>query len=189
MEEIWKDIDGYEGYYQISNIGRVKSLARESKSKAVSTQIRAEKVMKNGITIWGYPKIVLQLNGKTKTISIHRLVAKHFVSTIDGKNVVNHIDGNKTNNVFTNLEWVTIGENQKHAYDIGLRVAPFKGKFGKNHNTSKPILKISIDGDIVARYECTREAEEELGFYTNSKISDCANGKRKTAYGFKWKYE
>ena len=113
MTEVWKDIKGYEGLYQISNLGRVKSLAHlHGKSKKL---IRKEKIMQCVIGIKGYLYCGLSKNGLTKRYRVHRLVAEAFIANPNELPQVNHIDGDKLNNSINNLEWVTKGENNRHA--------------------------------------------------------------------------
>ena len=108
MEEIWKDIEGYEGLYQVSNLGRIKRL------KGVGC--RKERVLKSS-PVKGYSSVALWSYCKFKAISIHRAVALAFIPNPDNKEEVNHIDGIKTNNRVDNLEWNTRKENIKHAID------------------------------------------------------------------------
>ena len=115
MREEWKDIEGYEGLYQISNKGRVKSLIPSNRSKNGKFILKLTKV-KNF-----YYTVTLYKNGASSSKKVHRLVAEAFLPRIAGKDIVNHLDGNKRNNWITNLEWVTFGENLKHAYEKGLR--------------------------------------------------------------------
>ena len=109
--EIWKDIQEYEGLYQISNYGRVKSL-RDNKGNY------REKIIKSRPSKNGYIIINLSKNGKAKTFKIHRLVSIHFIPNPENKPQVNHKDGNKLNNSVSNLEWVTASENSLHATHI-----------------------------------------------------------------------
>lgn len=110
MREIWKDIEGYEGLYQISNLGRVKSFKRYSEGKI----LKARKVTK------GYLQVTLLKNGKGKNKKVHRLVAQAFIMNPNNCPQVNHINGNKTDNTVQNLEWVTNKENVQHAWNNGL---------------------------------------------------------------------
>lgn len=120
MIEEWRDIKGYEGLYQISNLGRVKSLNRVVIcSNGTSHKIK-EKILKNGYMTSGYLFVVLRKDDKSKNHSIHRLVAKAFIPNPKNCTDVNHIDGNKQNNCLYNLEWCTRSENLKHAVNIGL---------------------------------------------------------------------
>ena len=120
-EEIWKDIEGYEGYYQISNTGRVKSLERDIFSATTGEKInhRYEHIKAPVNNTDGYPSIKLCVNGVNKTIAIHRLVAQAFVPNPDGKLEVNHIDMDRTNNNSDNLEWVSHEENVAHSVKYG----------------------------------------------------------------------
>ena len=106
--EAWKDSEGYEGLYQVSSLGRVRSLPRASTAGKVLVM-----PIKNG-----YPTVCLSKNNEKKTRQVHRLVAEAFISNTQGKTEVNHIDGNKTNNAIENLEWVTRSENESHAYRV-----------------------------------------------------------------------
>ena len=125
MEEIWKDIKGYEGYYQISNLGRVKSLSRKYSPK--------ERILKNQYDKDGYYEIGLTKNKKKQYFRVHRLVAQAFIFNIKNKPQVNHKNGIKDDNRVENLEWCTNQENEKHAYNIGLKHA----LIGENNGSSK----------------------------------------------------
>lgn len=133
-KEIWKEIKGYEGYYSVSNKGRVKSLERV----VPHDEGRGERVIKERIiTNWvsnGYHNVSFSVDGKVTKHKVHRLVAAAFIPNHEDKFTVNHIDGDKTNNEVSNLEWATLSENNKHAYDTGLYTT-----FGENQPTS--ILK------------------------------------------------
>lgn len=124
--EIWKDIKGYEGLYQVSNLGRVKSLARKViKAYGAEHNLKEKLRVINSDNV-GYQVVRLH-NGKGKTFKVHRLVAKAFLGEPNGLEV-NHIDGDKSNNKVENLEYCTRGENLKHCWDNGLRhfVKPYK---------------------------------------------------------------
>ena len=112
--ELWKDIKGYEGLYQVSNLGRVKSL--KNKSNHIN-----EIILKQGKDRKkGYMNVSLSVNSKTKTFKVHKLVATHFIPNIDNKLQVNHKNGDKSDNRVINLEWVTCKENIKHAWNNNL---------------------------------------------------------------------
>jgi hypothetical protein len=121
MEE-WKDIEGYEGLYQVSNHGRVKSF-----------KYGKEKILKGSITTKGYLQVYLHKDNKIKRFNGHRLIAIHFIPNPDNKPQVNHIDGNKLNNNISNLEWNTQSENLNHAFDTGLKISVK----GEHHVLSK----------------------------------------------------
>lgn len=107
MKEIWKDIINYEGLYQISNFGNIRSSY-------------TNKLLKPSEDKFGYVRFSAIKDKKQKTLRIHRLVALYFIPNKNNYSQINHIDGNKSNNHYTNLEWCTDSENKKHAYKIGL---------------------------------------------------------------------
>lgn len=120
QNEVWKDIEGYEGIYQVSNLGRIKSLDRKVRSRWGLMKQKGI-VLKSRICN-GYVLICLSKNGKNKDVSVHRVIAKSWVpGRTDAKNEVNHIDGDKTNNSVDNLEWCDRRHNIQHSIRIGLR--------------------------------------------------------------------
>lgn len=169
MEEIWKDIEGYERMYQVSNMGNVRSLNYNQ-----TKEIKVLKPSNNR----GYKLVVLSKNGKTKTYSVHKLVATHFIPNPNSLPIINHIDEDKTNNCVSNLEWCT----QQYNINYGNR----NKKVG--HKLSKPIIQLTPNNEIVKKWDGLTVIKQELGF-NEGNISMCANGKRKTAYGYIWKYE
>lgn len=127
MNKIWKNIKGFEGLYQVSNYGEIKSLA---KKKGWAT--KGETILKQKTTQLGYKTIVLSRNTKPFYLSVHRIVASAFIKNPLSKKQVNHKDGSKINNLYTNLEWATSSENLKHAFRIGI-----KNMKGDRHNNRK----------------------------------------------------
>ena len=120
-DEIWKDINNYEGWYQISNHGRVRSLDRYITYKNGRNVLTKGKILKTGVNCKsGRPQVSLQKDGKVRGFYIYRLVAEHFVHNEDPEHnvTVNHIDGDITNNYYKNLEWCSQSENEKHSYDV-----------------------------------------------------------------------
>lgn len=117
MDEVWRDIKDFEGLYEISNLGRVKSLP-----KWMGNYYSTEKVLKPKLDRYGYQKVTL-CNGQNvrKYATIHRLVATAFIENTEGLNTVNHIDGDKLNNKVDNLEWMSNRENINHAWGMGLK--------------------------------------------------------------------
>ena len=139
--EIWKSIIGYEGLYEVSNHGNVRSVERLIiYSKNRGTHLHKSKNRKKSINGVGYYQVDLSKEGKRKCICVHRCVAEVFCEKINGKNVINHIDGNYLNNYYLNLEWVTPKENYWHAV-IGGSI----NKYGENHFASKLTNKDAND--------------------------------------------
>jgi hypothetical protein len=133
MKEIWKPIKGYEGRYEVSNLGRVKSLDRKSKNKATPEMIVKGRLIKDCNTN-GYRTLRLSLRNVPKMFYVHRLVCSAFVENPNNKKTVNHIDGDKTNNHYSNLEWTSLAENIRHANKAGLRI-------NINRKTGKQLTK------------------------------------------------
>ena len=132
MQEIWKDIENYEGCYQVSNLGRVRSLTRKVKTFNGFRTTKGQ-LLKPLKTNTNYYRVDLKRNQKDKYISIHRLVAQAFIPNPNNYPVINHIDGDTSNNAVTNLEWCTQSHNIKEAYRVG-RAKPTSGCFKKGHN-------------------------------------------------------
>ena len=175
MKEIWKDIPGFENLYQVSNLGRVKSLPKPTNNQFSMKEIILKPVKFSN----GY----LNVNLKGKFIGVHRLVALTFLENKNNLPIVNHKDGNKTNNNINNLEWCTASENLSHAYKTGLKIAT------SNH-LKKKILQYDKKRNFIKEWESTKEIEKELKIY-HSAISNCCKNKLhyNTAGGFKWKYK
>ena len=178
QNETWKDIKGYEGRYQVSNMGRVKSLERTATVKNGSKRTIRGRILKPFSDRDGYLRAVLcNGGGKKKKFFVHRLVCEAFLENTENKPCVNHIDENKTNNTVSNLEWCTVAENNAH----GTRNA----RSAKARR--KPVGQYTRDGKLVKVWQSTIEVERQLG-YAQSNISAAARGKLKTAYGYVWKY-
>lgn len=151
MEEIWKDIRGYEGLYQVSNLGRIKSLNYNN--------TKQEKILKGSQDKSGYRLAGLCKDGKVSAKRIHRLVAEAFIPKLENKTEVNHIDGNKKNNCINNLEWCDRKENMKHAAKNGL--SGFKN--GKDNINAKEILQYDLKENFIKMWHCIADIEKELG--------------------------
>ena len=151
MEEIWKQVEGFGGIYFVSNLGRVKSTQRTQEYSDGRVYTYPEKVLKQSTPKTGkgagYMAAHFYYNTIRETVSVHRLVATYFVDNPDSKGVVNHIDGNKSNNVFSNLEWVTYAENNAHALETGLKEQTPSGYKSKLSKLSKEARE-----DIIANY-------------------------------------
>lgn len=167
IEENWKDIKGYEGFYQISNLGNVRSLPRNG-------TINKSRILKPN-NVKNYLQVSLQKHGETKYQKVHRLVADTFIPNPNNYPQVNHIDGNKHNNCVDNLEWVTSSENQLHSY-YTLK------------NNIKPVLQYDRNGNFIKEWINPAKAGDTLKIIRQN-IYDCCNGKRKTAGNYIWKYK
>lgn len=193
MKEIWKDIKGYEGRYQVSNLGRVKSLCYHH---GTNERILKQKKNQNGYVVANLYK----KGDKGKLKTVHRLVAEAFIPNPNNLPQINHKDEDKTNNKVFNLEWCDGRYNtiysillHKDKYKncgkyIG-RKNKYKEKNVKNgpYKHTKHVNQVDKDGNIINHYENIREVCLMNG-YNQWSISECCNRKRKTAYGYKWEF-
>lgn len=165
MNEIWKDIDGYEGFYQVSSIGNVRSLDRRVENKASNTGFNLLKgrLMKLKTDKYGYIRIGLRNGSKQKMLLVHRLVAFAFLNREDYQDQVNHIDGIKGNNTIVNLEWCNQSENEKHAYRTGLKSQNGE-KSNINKLTNEDVLSIR---KRIASGEIQADLAREYNVYPN----------------------
>lgn len=176
INEIWKDITSYEGLYQVSNLGRVKSIKHA---------IKIRKLVENK----GYLYVVLYKNNIGKTFAAHRLVASEFILNTENKPEVNHIDGKRDNNLLNNLEWVTRSENTLHSFRFLGRKAQWTGVTGKRHHGSKSILQKSKSGDFIKEWDCQRDASRVLNISYKNISACCLQKPRfKSAGGFIWEF-
>lgn len=167
MEEIWKDIEGYENY-QVSNMGRIKSLNYNHTGE--------EKILKS-YKMKGYLVICLFKHGKSKWSTVHRLVAQAFIDNPNNLSQINHKNEIKDDNRVENLEWC----DRKYNINYGTCIQRRKEK------QSKIVYQYTLKGKLVREWPSTMEVERELG-YLQSNISKCCLGKYKTAYGYIWRY-
>ena len=174
--EEWRDVVGYEGLYQVSDQGRVKSLERKVKHWCGERTVK-ERILKPSDNCMGYLIVNLSAGGKRKHFKVHRLVCQAFHDNPENKLDVNHINENKTDNRACNLEWCTRRENINHG--------------SRNTRTaealSKPVGQYTLDGELVKIWPSATEARRQTGF-SQGNICLAANGKHKQAYGFIWKY-
>lgn len=177
-KEIWKSISGYEGLYEVSNYGKIRSLNRVLNRKdGVKTSIKG-KILTYNICRKGYyrSKLCKGDGGKYKTI--HRLVAIEFIPNPKKLPQINHIDGDKSNNNVENLEWCTNKYNMEHAIENGLT---------RFNNTSKPVSQYTMEGVLIKTYPSGLQAERETGIYTSG-ISMCCRGYYTHSKGYIWRY-
>lgn len=182
--EIWKDIKGFEGIYQASNLGNIKSLKRLVKHPKQGLKIVHERIMlQNAKTSYC---IVTLCKTKRYNKLVHRLIAETFIENTLNKPCVNHIDGNKKNNSINNLEWVTYSENEKHSYRI-LGKSP-----NLNNNlipTNKIVFQYDLSNNFIASYNSTEEAARELHIKWGANVAAACRGTQKTCNGFIFKYK
>jgi hypothetical protein len=168
-----KDVYSFRGLYGITESGEVFSH-------------RSQIVIKPRLKKNGYLSVKLCDSGKAKHLTVHRLVALHYVPNPLGLPEVNHIDGDKLNNHFKNLEWVTSSENQKHAFRLGLQ----KAAKGKDHAQSIAVIQKDLSGNFVKEWESIKQIKREIGFNSFGIIKCCKKEKKyKTAYGYLWEYK
>jgi hypothetical protein len=176
MNELWKDIPEYEGYYRVSNFGNVKSLDRMSHDGKRLKGI----ILSFGKTKAGYRQICLCKNGKTKWMMIHRIVAAVFIPNTNNYPEVNHIDENKGNNHVSNLEWCTRDYNNRYSNVYK------KGLVASIRKTGKRVVQFK-NGEFIQEFSSMREAERLTGIQHES-ISACCRGKLKEAGRYKWAF-
>lgn len=177
MKEIWKDIEGYEGLYQVSNFGRIRSIKHFNYQKVL-------KQLKNNAR-GGYMQITLCKNGNAKMFRVHRLVATAFISNPDNLPQVNHKDENKENNAVDNLEWCTMEYNLRYS-DVGHRYVSYG--LEQIEKMKKPTCQYDRYGNFIKEYACIREAERETGISSKG-ISRCCRGKQPYCGNFVWRYK
>lgn len=169
-EEVWKDIRGFEGSYQVSNKGRIKSVVRKNRL--------SEKILSPYITKRGYLEVKLCLGGVTFPLSIHRAVAECFIPNPYNLPQVNHKDEDKKNNNADNLEWCTNEYNNMYGTVRERRA----------FTCSRGVLQKSLDGEIVGDFKSLSEAVKHTG-YTKSSIAKCCRGDAESYKGFIWRYK
>lgn len=183
--ETWKDIQGYEGLYQVSDLGRIRSCGRVCNAKNGSTSKKRERILTQEITVYGYCRVRLfNCDGKAKHYATHRLVARAFLGEIDGFEI-NHKNEIKTDNRVENLEIVTSKQNCNY----GTRNERLSEKNkAQKEIWCKPVIQKTLAGEVVARYSSRLEAERKTGVHSGT-ISACCLGKNKTGGGFLWETE
>lgn len=149
MDEIWKGIKEYENKYQVSNLGRVRSLDSVVNCAIGGTRTSKGKILKQFDNGHGYRHLALSKNSKIKKVKVHRLVAQAFIPNPENKKEVNHLDFDPANNKVDNLEWATASENIQYSYDKGNRVGYFKGKEHKGkQGTKNHFAKLNVN-DVI----------------------------------------
>lgn len=163
MKEKWLAVKGFEGLYEVSNLGRIKSI-----------KYNRERLMKTSHQLNGYVKITLSKDNVQYTSRVHRLVADAFIPRQEGRDYVNHIDGDKDNNAVSNLEWVSVSENNKHAFKLGLKCA-------KGENNGRAVLTEAQVIEIYQLAHSGRRVKDIAEQYKISRSSVCH-----IKYGSRW---
>lgn len=189
--ETWKDVKGYEGIYQVSNLGNIRSLERitifesenQHKKYKANRHIKC-KMKKPTVNKCGYYQTVLYKNGKKRNVLVHRLVAEAFLPNLNNKPTINHIDGNKLNNKLDNLEWATYPEQLIHVNSVlGKKSIISKQCREKRAEQLRKKVKRS-DGKI---YNSIREASKDSNVHSGNIVRCCKGILNKTG-GYSWEY-
>ena len=180
MKEEWLPVKEFEGLYEVSNLGRVRSYVKNNGTRKTGSLTTEHKLMK-GSDDRGYRIVDLSKSGRRHTKQVHRLVGEVFIANHENKPYINHIDGVKDNNLYSNLEWCTHQENMQHALDNGL----IKPRL--NSGPSKGVDMFTLEGKYVKSYPSQAEAVREHNMKHN-KISYVCNGKRKQTGGYMWRH-
>lgn len=177
---MWKDIPGYEGLYQASDSGHIRSVDRfdigGNKIKGV--------VLKQRSARGGYLRVGLWKDGVMKTTLVHRAIAAAYVPNPEAKPQVNHVDENKENNTAENLEWVSCKENVNHG-TRNARIVANSDRVGAAEKLRKSVIQMTIEDKVVAKWPSIRSAARATGI-NNGSISNCCRGIKKSTHGFKW---
>ena len=190
--EIWKDIEGYEGLYQVSNMGRVKSLERRVNSGLINSGYSTvkTKILKSNLNTYGYPFVGLCKNGVTKRVSVHILTAKAFIPNPENKPTVDHINAIRTDGRVENLRWFTYKEqfndNKITSPPLKKRSSELGKKYIQNAiDSTKVKVKCKTTGEI---FNSIKEAARYYAINNSGDISKCCKGTRKTCGGMEWEY-
>ena len=181
--EVWRPVKGFEGFYEVSDQGRVRSLdrvVRGANAMSDSYQINLKgRILNKGTALNGYQFVVLSKEGKHKHATVHRLVAEAFIPNPDNLPEINHKDENKANNVVSNLEWCDRSYNVNYGTGINRR-AP---------KCFKRLEQMTMDGQHVAYYESVAElVRQSNGKYKANNIYMAARGDNESSYGYRWRY-
>lgn len=192
MEEIWKDVVGYEGLYQVSNLGRIVGCERKiSNNHILPRKLKSLKRKKTGY----YGTSIVNSKGESKNVLVHRLVAMAFIPNPHKYPQVDHIDGNKANNNVENLRWCTAKENVNFPLSLANRSRSLKIAQNNPQTISKKIKsshkkkvnQFSLSGEFIKTYESLRDIQRTLGFNITN-VTACAHGRKRSAYGYIWKF-
>lgn len=186
MQEIWKDINEFEGYYMISSYGRVKSVIRTVKScdRIGGYRTVNERIMSTRIDKYGYLTVKLNKDGHFKHCTIHRLLAQAFIPNPNNLPSINHKDENKLNSTISNLEWCSVQYNNLYNH----RQEKIAIKLRENNKTGKAILQFDACGNIINEFSSLRDLNRKLGV-SRTEVRNCCIGNRSSYHGCMWKYK
>lgn len=179
MRTTWRSVVGYEGLYEVSTDGRVRTVEHITNGRTITPTELAIRIYKSQ----RYARVRLYRGGKSKDCMVHRLVAEAFIPNPDNKPQVNHINGDRSNNRVENLEWCTASENQRHAFRAGL-----KDIEDTITHTRKKVRQIDADGNVVKIWRSMSDAARELGLHV-SNISHCCSGRIGSTGGYSWELD
>lgn len=180
--EIWRPAKGLEAYYEISNVGRVRSKGRYTDIQPYCRIYRKPRILSSQFN-GNYYRVVICVNGKSKQTLIHRLVAEAFVPNPSNLPYVNHKDENMTNNNVENLEWCTF------SYNINYGTRPERQRKSVIKKTGKAVCQYTEDGELVETFDCISDAASKMGVYASNIKDACKGDRQKSACGYIWKYK
>lgn len=181
--EVWRDVVGYEGFYQVSNLGRVRSLDRVVVYRSGSKRIVRGRILKQTFST-SYYKVSLCKNGAIVKRNVHRLIAETFLEPVEGKDYVDHINADTRDNRVENLRWVTMAENNQHIHDLGHFNVESARRHMKERNAKygTPLKKKPVIMDGSVYFESLIAAGEAIGT-SGANVSKVARGQRRNAKG------
>ena len=195
IAEVWKDIQGYEGLYQVSNLGRVKSLGRFIDRLVYGNYWQEERILKLHKTKYGYLMVELRKNKKPKNFLVHRLVAMTFISNPENKPQIDHINADKTNNSVNNLRWVTAKENVNNPLNMAHLIGKNHPMFGKKHSeetkeklrgANNPRARKVKNIETKEIFDTVTDAEKKYNLSRG--CIKCAIKKNWKSAGYHWEY-
>lgn len=189
-QENWKSVIGYEGCYEVSDFGNVRSCDRIITHVNGYSSNRKGKTLRPAVSRDGYLQVALSKNNRLMSYMVHRLVGLAFIPNPENKYTVNHKDGVKSNCRADNLEWATKSEQVIHALSHNLRIMPnvWGGKTGSEHGAAKVVQQFDRNGNFIAEFGSIIEAANQLGIRPSG-ISGVCVGRKKTSGGFIWKHK
>ena len=180
MSEEWKPVVGFEGYYEVSDMGRVRSLDRVVSGKDGCTLSIKGQMMRPRPNTTGYPFVRLRMRGKRGGYTVHRLVAKAFIPNPDNLAEINHKNEDKTDNRVANLEWCD------HSYNMRFGT---RGERCRKKADCHAVVQMDMEGNVIAEFEAIKLAARVVGINNAETITKCCKGTRPSAGGYKWKYK